>query len=158
MSAVGRSERGILTLGVVVLAAYLIQGIFGLELSWLARLQSIDTYKVMSGLLVAGYLGFQWSIALRHPADHARALYQHKIAGALAPLVLYLHATRFAYGYLFLLSLVYLGTASLGLLSRPVVKRHIRWLYTVWFVVHVSTSVLLVVLGAYHVVIALAYE
>jgi len=36
--------------------------------------------------------------------------------------------------------------------------RRVRWLYDAWFVTHIAASILLVVLVAYHAVIAIAYE
>jgi hypothetical protein len=77
--------------------------------------------------------------------------------GALAPLVLYAHASRFGYGYLAWLVAVYLGIGAVGLMHRPIVSRRARRLFVAWFVAHLALSVLLLVLVAYHVVIVVAY-
>ena len=144
-------ERTILVLGSLLFAAYVIQGL-AFEWPWLLEVQDTDTYKVASGLGLSIYLYSQWSMR-RH-----RHVAWHKLGGALAPLVLYVHASKFGYGYLLLLGLVYLGTMLIGLAHKPVVELKSKGLFTTWFIVHVSTSVILVVLGGYHVVIAIAYE
>ncbi|MEJ7600754.1 MAG: hypothetical protein WKG01_22810 [Kofleriaceae bacterium] len=145
------NERTILVLGSLLFAAYVIQGL-AFEWPWLLEIQATDTYKVVSGLGLTIYLYFQWSMR-RH-----RQVVWHKLGGALAPLVLYVHASKFGYGYLLLLGLIYLGTMLIGLLHKPVVELKSRSLFTTWFIVHLSTSIILVMLGGYHVVIALAYE
>ncbi|MBA3539704.1 MAG: hypothetical protein H0T79_08735, partial [Deltaproteobacteria bacterium] len=108
--------------GGLTLAAYVAQAQLGLVWPWLVSLQADDTYKVGSGLVLSGYLIFQWSVASRRQWDPGGALWRHKLGGALAPVVLYLHASRFAYGYLLLLALAYLITAFVGLLNRPILK------------------------------------
>jgi hypothetical protein len=153
-----RGERAIGVLGSVLLVAYVVQGVGQLEWPWLAHLQSDERYKFASGCGVAAYLWFQWTLGARRHFAPVSAVRWHKLAGALAPLVLYVHALRFAYGYLVLLAVAYLGTASFGLLHRPVLNARARWLFTWWFLIHVASSAILVVLGGYHVVIALAYE
>ena len=145
------SDRTIVTLGCVLFVAYLILALF-VDWTWLIQLQRDDTFKIVTGLGLAVYLYQQWSM-IGH-----RDVRRHKLGGALAPLVLYLHASRFGYGYLALLALVYLGSMASGLLHGPVVQLRARALFTIWFVVHLATSVLLVMLGGYHVIIALAYE
>lgn len=158
MAGSERSDRITVAVGVVLLAAYLGQAWLALEWPWLARMQADDTYKVGSGLVLAGYLLRQSFMGRRRLRDPIGVLFWHKLGGALAPLVLYAHASRFAYGYLLLLVLMYLGTAMSGLLHRQVLRSHARKLFTVWFIIHVTTSASLVVLSGYHIVIALAYE
>jgi methionine sulfoxide reductase heme-binding subunit len=150
-------DRIVLALGIVLLVGYLVQARLAVEWPWLAGLQANDTYKVISGLVLGAYLYWQWSVASRRQFS-PRAVSHHKLGGALAPAVLYMHASRFGYGYLLLLGLCYLGTAMIGLLDAVSRRLRARWVYTLWFVVHVSTATILVMVGGYHVVIALAYE
>lgn len=145
------SDRTIVRLGCVLFVAYLISVLF-VEWTWLVQLQRDDTFKIITGLGLAVYLHQQWSMIGHRDAR------RHKLGGALAPIVLYLHASRFGYGYLTLLALIYLGAMASGLLHGPVVQLRAKWLFTLWFVVHVATSVILVMLGGYHVIVALAYE
>lgn len=144
-------RRGPTTLGAALLAAYLGQAIAGLELSFLVELQAQEAYKLLTGAVLIAFLGAQWWFATRR-----REL--HMWLGAVAPAVLYLHATRFAYGYLAWLVTVYLGVLAVGLCHRSIIARRARRLFVAWFVTHLALSVLLIVLAGYHVVIALAYE
>lgn len=149
-------DRWVSALGAVLLVAYLVQARFELAWPWLARQQADDTYKIVTGALLAGYLLWQWSVRNRRLLDAVGAVRRHKLGGALAPVVLYVHASRFAYGYLLVLALSYLSITAIGLLHRFALRR--RTLFAVWFVIHVATVTMLMALVAYHVVIALAYE
>ena len=144
-------RRNPTTLAAAMLAAYLGQAIAGLEVSWLVELQTQQTYKLLTGAVLIAFLGMQWWFATRR-----RGL--HVWLGAIAPAVLYMHATHFAYGYLAWLVSVYLGVVAVGLVHRPIVARRARRMFVAWYVSHLALSVLLVVLAGYHVVIALAYE
>lgn len=154
-----RRNDGVIALiacGLVV--AYIVQACAGLEVGWLVRLQDDDRYRALTGVLLAAYLALQASLGARRLRDPAGAVSRHKLYGAVGPVVLYVHASRFAYGYLLVLVLFFLGTMLFGLLHRPVLALRARRLFTVWFVMHVAMSTLLLVFGAYHAVVALAYE
>jgi hypothetical protein len=148
--AAPRRDLVVLVFGSVLLLLYAIQARLGFEWTWLLRVQSDDTYKLVSGGVLAAYLAYQWS----RRADPFR----HRLVGAFAPVVLYAHSARSGYGYLVLLCAVYLGTAIAGLLHQPVIALRRRWLFTTWFLVHVTLATALIVLAAYHVAIAIAYE
>ena len=156
MAAGDRTDRIFIGLGAALLGAYVAQACVGLELPGLRALQDHDRYKVASGCVLAFYLLHQSLMARRRVFAPISVVFWHKLLGALAPVVLYLHASRFAYGYLLLLTSTFLCTAAFGLLHRAVLR--VRWLYAFWFVVHIATAASLVVLSAYHAVIALAYE
>jgi hypothetical protein len=156
MSAADRSDRLVAIVGAALLALYIAQAELGLQVPQLAALQHDERYKVISGSLLAGYLLYQSLMARRRLYDPVGVVFWHKLAGALAPLLLYLHASRFAYGYLLLLSSLYLTTVGLGLLHRIALRR--RALFTWWLIIHLATACSLVVLSGYHAIIALAYE
>lgn len=156
MAQSDRSDRIFVIVGATLLVGYVAQGIAGVQWPLLARAQANETYKVASGCVLAIYLLHQAFMARRRVFDPIGVVYWHKLAGALAPLVLYAHASKFGYGYLLLLASLFVVTIACGLLHRVAVRA--RWLFTTWFVVHVATSASLVVLSGYHVVIALAYE
>jgi hypothetical protein len=145
------ARRDTTALAVALLAAYLGQAAVQLEVPWLLRLQAQDTYKLATGGVLIAFLGLQWSAA-----PHRREL--HKLLGAFAPVVLYAHASRFAYGYLVWLVAVYLGVGAVGLLHQTIIARRARRLFTCWFVTHLALAILLIILVGYHVLIALAYE
>jgi methionine sulfoxide reductase heme-binding subunit len=148
--------RWVTVLGIALLAGYVAQAALGLEWSWLAEQQRDDGYKIVSGGVLAGYLLWQWRLRRRRLDNPIGAVRRHKLAGAFAPLVLYIHAQRFAYGYLLVLAFCYLATTGIGLAYHAVLHR--RQTFAWWFVVHLATATLLLVLGGYHAVIAIAYE
>jgi hypothetical protein len=149
-------DRWVVLLGVTLLLSYIVQARFELVWPWLARQQANDTYKILTGSMLAGFLLWQWSLGNRRQVDPVGAVRRHQLAGAFAPLALYIHASRFAYGYLLVLALGYLGITAIGLLHRVAVRR--RGLFVWWFVIHVATVTMLLLVVAYHIVIALAYE
>lgn len=151
-------ERRFTWLGLVLVIAYVAQAVLGLEVDALVALQADDRYRVLSGALLAAFIAYQWRLGTQRLRDAAGSVARHKLLGAIAPAVLYLHASRFAYGYLLVLGVLYLGTLVVGLLHRPVLAARARALYTWWFVIHVAMSTVLVVVVGYHAVVALAYE
>jgi hypothetical protein len=156
MASTDRGERLSLAVGAGLLALYIAQAALGLQLPVLVRLQHDERYKVVTGCVLAAYLLHQSLMARRRVFDPVGVVRWHKLAGACAPLLLYLHASRFAYGYLFLLSMLFLGTVGLALLHR--VSLRARTVYAWWFVLHIVTASCLVVLSGYHAVLALAYK
>jgi hypothetical protein len=156
VSASDRSDSIIDAVGVLALGLYVAQGCLHYEWSPLVTLQQDDRYKVASGCVLALYLLHQSFVSRRRVFAPISALYWHKLAGALAPALLYLHASRFGFGYLLLLSSVFVGTIGIGLVHRIAMRA--KWLFTTWFILHVATASSLVVLAGYHAVIALAYE
>lgn len=153
-----RHDGLVALIAIGLLAAYVIQASFGLQIGWLVDLQDGTRYRALTGLVLAAYLVYQARLGARRLRDPAGSVSRHKIYGAFAPLVLYVHTSRFGYGYLLVLVLMYLGTMMFGLVHRPVLALRARTLFTVWFVMHVAMSTLLIVFGVYHVVVALAYE
>lgn len=156
MATSDRSDSLITGVGACLLALYVAQGCIGFDWPALTALQQDDRYKVMSGCVLALYLLHQSFVARRRIFAPISALFWHKLAGVFAPVLLYVHASRFGYGYLLLLSSVFIGSIGVGLLHRVAMRR--RWLFTTWFILHVATVSSLVVLSGYHAVIALAYE
>ncbi|MET0594831.1 MAG: hypothetical protein ABW133_19175 [Polyangiaceae bacterium] len=136
---------------------------FQLQLEWqpLTALQGQTWYKVASGSLLAGYVSFQWMLALLRAnrwARAARALYAwHRAAGVLAPVLLLLHSTRLGYGYLLGLSAVYVANNVWGLMSPSAYPRLKAWVPS-WLITHIALSVLLVGLVGYHVWTVVTYE
>jgi hypothetical protein len=135
----------------------------GLELDWsaLRAWQSRFPNKVATGALLALFLSFQWLLAICRIGGlmrAAKALYPlHQTLGALAPLLLFLHSTRLGFGYLVVLSVVYLANNLVGLVNPSAFPR-IKSVLSVWTIVHIALSVLVVVLTAYHAWTALYYE
>ena len=117
-------------------------------------------FKCATGAVLAAYLVFQWQLALarlRGASKSGKRLYAwHRSVGAAGPVLLYVHAATRGFGYLTMLSGVFLANHLLGAVHPGAGKN--RKLLTPWMVSHVAASVLLVVLAGYHVWHALSYE
>jgi hypothetical protein len=133
----------------------------GFEWGPLGVWQGHRWYKIASGSLLAGFVCFQWLLALLRVnrwARAARAVYSwHQIAGVFSPVLLLLHSTRLGFGYLLALSTVYIGNNVVGLLSPSAFPR-LKTMMPFWLITHIALSVLLAALVVYHGWTALYYE
>ena len=135
----------------------------GLDFDWpaLRVWQSRFSYKVATGALLAAFISFQWFLAICRVTGFmraAKALYPwHQTIGALAPALLFLHSMRLGFGYLVVLCGVYLANNLVGLVNPSAFPR-IKSVLSLWTIVHIALSVLLVALTGYHAWTALYYE
>lgn len=133
----------------------------GFEWPPLSVWQGYTWYKIASGSLLAGFVCFQWLLALlrvNRRTRAARALYSwHQTAGAFSPVLLFLHSTRLGFGYLLVLSTVYIANNVVGLVSPSTFPR-LKLLMPLWMIAHIALSVLLAALVVYHAWTALYYE
>ena len=157
-----KTNRAYFILGLVLLVAFFIQDVFDIRWQWLQQLQTDETYKRLSGLALATYLAEQWSLSLMRIwglSKKARSNYKvHQQLGVLSPLFFYIHSVRIGYAYLFLLSLVYFSNATVGLFNPVFLGiRHKKFSFY-WMIVHVSLSLLTVILMFFHIYIVFYYE
>jgi hypothetical protein len=147
--------------GAAMWLLFLAQLRLGFEWQPLSVWQGQTWYKIASGSLLAGFVCFQWLLALLRVnrwARAARALYSwHRTAGAFSPVLLFLHSTRLGFGYLLVLSTVYVANNVLGLVSPSAFPR-LKMLVPFWVIAHIALSVLLAALVVYHAWTALYYE
>jgi hypothetical protein len=138
----------------------LAQALLAIEWPLLARWQEIESYKLSSGALLAAFLLGQWFLTLARVRGWrlARGAHVwHQRLGAVAPVFLFAHSTRFGFGYLLMLSGVFLLNTCLGCLSPRVLPR-LRGYFKVWLPAHIALSVTLVILAGYHGWVALYFE
>ena len=145
-----------------LLVLFIAQEALDLKWAWLVEQQQSDSYKMVSGIILMGYLGYQWLLAsLRGRGYHRQAKQHytiHKLLGIAAPVFFYLHSTELGYGYLFLLSTVYFGNVIVGLAHRDFFSIRFKHYTHYWMIIHVSLSVMVIILAAYHLYIALFYH
>ena len=148
-------------LGLILWAIFLEQ--LWLQVEWpaLRAWQSRFPYKIATGVALGAFLSFQWLLALCRVSGFVRAAKAlhawHQTMGALAPVFLFLHSTRLGFGYLVVLSGVYIANGIVGLVSPSAVPQN-RSVMSAWTVAHISLSVLLAALAGYHAWTALYYE
>lgn len=149
-------------IGLIFLLAYLLQDILNLHWHWLMNLQTGESFKRWSGLLLAMYIGSQWALSafrITRKGKAAKWSYTfHNQAGAAAPFFFYTHAMELGYAYLFVLSLVYYSNMVVGLFNPTVLNNRNASFAFYWMIVHVTLSVLVVVFAIYHIFIVFYYQ
>lgn len=111
--------------GILLMAAWVVQAIGGWRWEWLADFQDIETYKQLTGLILVLFFMMQWRLSvarMRTAAPVARLLVQHRDLGALAPLLLYLHAMDFGHAYIRVMSVAFIILVALGLLQPSLAR------------------------------------
>jgi len=153
-------------LGLLLCIAFFMQNIFQLKFEWFEVLQQGEQYKRWTGWLFAGYIGYQWFLPLLRLLGRTQEhitiqhYHLHKLAGVLAPVVFYIHSTKFGYAYVCMLSMMYFANSLLGYLNKDIIAdtaQQQRYGFY-WMIGHVSASVLTLVLVLYHMYIVYAYQ
>ena len=150
-----------LVTGTLLMAAFVAQTLWGWRWEWLAGLQENELYKQLTGLALVIFFMMQWRLSVARMGGTIRAarlLTLHRGLGALAPLLLYLHAISFGYAYIRVMSISFLGLVALGLLQQPLARLNNSRLNTAWLVVHVTLATVLPFLIGYHAFNAFYYE
>lgn len=166
VSSASKPERsvfkGYFCLGMLLFAVFVIQEFGHFSWSWLAKMQAEDVYKQLSGFVLVAYLAFQWRCSvLRNQGlmqKAAKLLDQHKLMGALAPLLFYAHAQTIGYAYLQVLSGVYFAIFLTGLCNAEIIRIRKAWFRKIWITIHIGLATGLVFLLGYHVFISYAYQ
>lgn len=149
-------------LGALLLTAFALQEYAAVSWPWLAKLQSGDAYKQLSGFALVVYLAQQWHCALLRKRGlmqkAASLMYRHKLLGALAPVFFYAHAQHIGYAYLQALSLVFFAVFFTGLGHAEIARIGNYRLQKLWLSVHVGLATSLIFLLGYHIFISYAYQ
>lgn len=149
-------------LGLGLLLALLAQQATGWCWPWLARLQAVNAYMQFSGFALLGLILYQWRFSLLRTQGHLRKavglLKRHKLLGAAAPLLFFVHTQSLGYAYLQWLSLCWLSVFFTGLFNREIVHLRRPWFLPLWITAHVGLSMALLFLTAYHVYLSYAFK
>jgi len=144
----------------ILLALFFLQYIFDLSPQWLMSLQKQDVYKQITGFGLFAYVYYQWHLAFIHLNKHQPTEAQrktHRIVGAVAPLIYYIHSTELGYAYQSLLSSAFLTNCLIGSINPQFVRIKSRRYYSVWVLSHVGLAVMVVVLLFYHLYVTYTY-
>ncbi len=150
-------------IGLMLFVLFLVQDFFVLKIPMLETLQMDNSYRIYSGIFVLFFIGLQfirpYNKACKIPRMDACTFKNHKILGAFAPLVFFVHSSTFGVGYLFFLSIVYFSNFLVGIFNYEHIQNaqiRIRF-YPKWLFLHIVLSILTVVLIALHIYIVGAY-
>ncbi len=153
----------ILNIGTILLVAYVVQHLFDLKWQWLYELQLEESYKRWSGLAVALFIAFQWLLTLTRVWKRIRHYSVkftkwHKWIGAFSPILFYIHAMEFGYGYLALLSYLFFANMLLGVVNLDTIKSHKNWIFQSWMITHVAFSIIITFLMVFHIGVVFYYK
>jgi cytochrome b561 len=152
-----QSKNNYVWVGFALFGIFIFQHLLDWQWTTLQRWQTHGTYKIVTGLLLAAYIGFQWLLYFFRKQSHwtneqKRQAYQlHKWIGALSPLFFFLHAVKLGYAYSFVLSLFYFANFVLGLMNVEALAARSKWYLQVWLVAHLTFSTLIVFLTGHHI-------
>jgi hypothetical protein len=149
--------------GLILLCAFFLQFFLQLEWSWLFKLQQLELYKRWSGLVLALFINFQWLLTLTRTVKkwrkHAMTMLTiHKWIGAVSPLFFYIHSMGMGYGYLLLLSYIFLANTLLGYFNLDVIKNNSDALFKGWMISHVALSMVVTILMVFHITMVFYYK
>lgn len=146
--------------GVASVLLYLGQDALDLQWEWLAQRQASDGYKYATGLGLLSYMGWQWGLfyARLRRRNLRRLLFWHQRTGALAPLLFYVHSVEIGYGYLAVLSWLFLANMLIGAASPLGVRINNRYYTASWGTLHVLLAAATVILALFHAYIAVYYK
>jgi cytochrome b561 len=150
-------------LGVVLFLAFLLQLVLKLEWQWLFELQQGEMYKRWTGLVLAIFIAFQWVLSMTRTVKKWRPYAMtmqniHKWVGALSPLFFYVHCMALGYGYLLLLSYIFIANTLLGYFNLDVLKNNSDLLFKGWMICHVALSLIVTILMVFHIVMVFYYK
>ncbi|MBV7333314.1 hypothetical protein KFU94_34780 [Chloroflexi bacterium TSY] len=155
-------KKGYFYLGLLLLFAYLMQDLLDIRWVWLMNAQEGESFKRWSGFVLTLYIASQWALsALRMTKNGKAAKRNYKIhnqLGAIAPLFFYIHAMKVGYAYLAILSLIYYTNMVVGLFNPEIINNRNKTFIFYWMIVHVTLSVLVVLLTFYHIFIVFYYQ
>jgi ferredoxin-NADP reductase len=150
-------------IAILLFLAFFAQELFNWKLSGLEALQDNENYKIYSGLGLVVYIVSQFVMAYNRkcetPHVPASRYRQHKLRGAFAPLVFFIHSTQLGGAYLLLLSSVYFANFLVGIFNHEHIKQaaqRIRY-FKLWLPIHISLSLLLLSLVGFHIYIVASY-
>ncbi len=151
-----------LQLGVLLFSLFVLQYSLNIKLAFLVQWQQLELYKQLSGYFLLFFIVSQWRLGISRMKDRkiflSKRYHQHKWFGALAPLILYIHAINLGYGYQLLLSIVYLANFSIGIFNCESLKIKHKSLRTTWLTVHIGFAVLTVALVLFHIYVIYWYS
>lgn len=139
------------------------QFVLGLTWEWLYNLQQEELYKRWSGLGLALFIVTQWLLTfsriIKKLKKHSfKVTNLHKWLGALSPLLFYIHSMSFGYGYLMLLTYIFIINNFIGYFNLDVIKSTNEVLFKGWMITHVAFSMVITILMVFHISMVFYYK
>ena len=158
-----QSSKAYVYIGLLLFFLFLVQDFFGLKIPTLEAWQADGDYRIYSGLFVLAFIGAQfirpYNKACEFPHVKASTFRNHKILGAFAPLVFFVHSSSFGVGYLLFLSIIYFSNFLVGMFNYEHIQNAQKriWYYPKWLFLHIVLSILSLAFIALHIYVVGAY-
>ena len=151
-----KHTKYITSIGLLLFSMYLLQEFFQLKFEFLEHYQQQQVYKRWSGLAVGLLILMQWLLTFSRVIPKFRATSGiinniHKWIGVFSPVFLYMHSTRFGFGYVSLFSYLFLANIVLGTINLDVIKTNKDWIFKGWMITHVAISMCITFLLFFHI-------
>lgn len=158
-----KQTKYITIIGLVLFSLYLIQELLQLKFEFLEIQQQKEYYKRWTGLALALFILAQWLLTFSRIIPKFRAKSGtinniHKWIGVCSPVLLYIHSTKFGFGYLALFSYLFLANVILGTVNLDVLKSTKDWIFKGWMILHVAISMCITLLLFFHIGVVFYYK
>lgn len=148
-------------LGFTLITCYLLQWLVPFEVDRLLELQTNDDYKFWSGLALATLFASQWTLTYarvvlqREGQAFIKVVKAHKIVGSLSPILYYTHSCDPGYGFLFVLTFIFIINHILANINLDGLT---LTMYNVWLSIHIFFSFVILILAISHIVIVFQFK
>jgi len=143
-------------IGYFLFVLYFLQDLLNIKIEYIENLQSIESYKKWSGLVLLLLILWQWVVSLNRTnkllknTTKEKFIEIHKWIGLLLPIAFYMHSSNFGFGILLLLSIVFFVNILLGIINSENILDKKPKFYNIWLMLHIVLSVLIVALSINH--------
>jgi len=131
-----------------------------IEIKPLLSLQQNGLYKQFTGLIMFGFILYQWHFAFARKDRTCSVkdkLFIHKMVGLLMPILLFIHTMQYGYAYQTLIWGIFVTHCTIGFLNPDFLKLKHPSLRLFWFAVHIGLSVMVSGLLFYHLYVVYYY-
>jgi len=146
--------------GLIVIFIVLLVAIMNVEIKSLMPLQQNEVYKQITGLLLFGFISYQWYFAFSRRSKYSsvkKKLFTHKSIGLLMPLFLFIHTVQYGFAYQTLIWGFFIAHCTVGFLNPDFLRIKRPALRSYWFILHISLSIMVSGLLFYHLYVVYYY-
>lgn len=151
-----------ISLGIFLFALLITQYFIPIQWEQLARLQSDELYKQLSGFAILCFVILQWRLAHLRSASRSQEARQnlntHQWLGVLAPVLIFIHSTQTGHEHQTALLGLFIATILTGLFSFHTVKIRKQWFIVGWTILHITLATMVIALMAFHIYVVFWYS
>ena len=149
-------------IGLGLFLVYFIQALIPWKSQQLIEIQSGESYRLWTGLLLFMVILSQWVLTyarfvLQKDGDSIKYYVRlHKLVGIYSPVIYFVHSADPGYGLLMFLTIVFFLNHLIGVAYGK--SPFWVWVFPVWIILHVFLAVTLLSASVYHIYVVFAYK